>query len=165
MEKYRGLIIKAITIIVLIIVISILGNEKEDTYIPDYEAGLPTNTYYTEEDFDYQEIYNEEFINSFLNCLYDNDFETMYNILLDETKNSKFLTVNDLKEYFEDNFSGLLNVQKIDDLFFVELDYNLEENIITREYFINSTKNDKDEKPGIKITIIEKGPYDRKIEI
>lgn len=166
MEKYKELIIKAVVIVILIIVISILGKEdNEKAYIPDYEIGLPTNTYYTEEEFGYQEIYIENLMNIFVDSLYSKDFETIYNMLSDETKSSKFLTVEDLKEYFENNFSGIINAEKKDEIFFLELDYNLEDNIIKFDYFVNSKKNDKDEKPGMKITIIEKGPYDRKIVI
>lgn len=164
MEKYRGLIVKAV--IILIITISILGREeKEKAYIPNYVEGLPTNSYYTEEDFEYQKLYLQELINSFVNSLYSKDYEAIYNMLSDETKSSKFLTENDLKEYIEDNFSGIINVEKKDEIFFLEIDYNWSEDVITIDYFINSKQNDKDEKPGMKITIIEKGPYDKKIII
>lgn len=164
MEKYRFIILKAFVIVVLIIFISILA-PKENAYIPDYDVGLPQNTYYTEEEFGYDTQYINEFLDNFLNNLYNKDIESIYDVLSEDLKNTKFTDVNKFMEYVETEYETILNEESIDNIYTVELDYKTQDGVTNIDYFINSEKNNKEEIPGFKITIIEKGPYDLKIKM
>lgn len=164
MEKYKFIILKAFIIVVLIIFISILA-PKENAYIPDYETGLPQNTYYTEEEYGYETQYINEFLDNFLNNLYNKDFESIYDVLSEDLKNTKYTDANKFMEYIETEYETILNEESIDNIYTVELDYITQDGVTNIDYFINSEKNNKEEIPGFKITIIEKGPYDLKIKM
>lgn len=164
MEKYKFTILKVFVIVILIIVINILA-PKESAYIPDYEVGLPQNTYYTEEDYGYETQYLHEFLDNFIDDLYNKNFESIYDVLSDDLKKSKYTDVNKFIEYVENEYESILNEESIDNIYTVELDYNTEDGVTNTDYFINSEKNNKEEIPGFKITIIEKGPYDLKIKM
>lgn len=164
MEKYKFTILKSFVIVILIIFIYFLS-PKENVYIPDYEEGLPHNTYYTEEAFGYETQYIHEFLDEFLNNLYNKNFESIYDVLLDDLKKSKYTDVNKFMDYVETEYESILNEESIDNIYTVELDYNTEAGVTNTDYFINSEKNNKEEIPGFKITIVEKGPYDFKIKM
>lgn len=164
MEKYKWIILKVSVIVILIVLINVLA-PKERAYIPDYETGLPQNTYYNEEDYGYETQYLDEFMSRFVENLYNKNFDSIYDVLTEESKLTKYSDITKFTEYVETEFESIINEKSIDNIYTVELDYYNEENVTKIEYFINSEENNKNEVPGFKVTVIEKGPYDIKIEM
>lgn len=165
MKEYKGIIFKAVIIVILIIIVNILTANSNKAYIPDYETGLPQNTYYTEEDFGYDTLYISDFVNNFIINLYNKNYEGIYEVLTENSKKNRYTNIDELKNYIEKYFDGIINTENIDDIYSVELDYDVLNDYTKIGYFFNTNENNKNEEPGLKITIILKGPYDMKIEM
>lgn len=169
MKEYRSLIIKTIIIIILIVTAVLLNKNHE--YIPEGE--LPINSYYTEDEIDYEELYIEKTLNTFMACLNEKDYNTAYDLLTKECKNKRFKEASEFGKYFKENYPEYVELESNEKLFFTFYDYSeLDTMDSTKKItiLIGKQRDDKsiyeeNDIPEIKVILVINGPYDMKIEI
>lgn len=169
MEKYKNLIIKTI-IIVILIVIAVLLSRKQ-VFIP--EDDLPINSYYTEDEMDYEELYIEKTLNNFIKYLEKKDYYSAYNLLTQDCKDKKFKEEVDFENYLQENYPEYVEFESDETLFFTFYDYSEFDSMKSTKEFVILIGKQKDGEsiytendiPSIKITLVVNGPYDMKIEM
>lgn len=164
MKNYIGVILKACLVIVLVFCIiklnKMMSNTTNEVYIPDYEAGLPSNSYYTEESFDYETNYREDLMDKFVEYITNSDFESAYELLSDDNKKNKYKSASELRKYIEG--TGILN-ENSEDIYYGESNLSVEEDKFpTFSYVITSKSNNS---VKIVLAVCVAGPYDMKIKI
>lgn len=169
MGKYRSTIIKTIIIIILIIIMIILN--KKETYIP--EEITPINSYYTEDELDFEEMYVNKRVEQFMLNLKNKDYSNIYNMLSQECKEIKFNNEMELEKYLQNTYPEYVDIKDNETLFFSYYDYSefdsLEKpkkiNILIGKREDEASIYAESDIPSIKITLVINGLFDMNIEM